>query len=80
MAFMGVDEAKLALEFGKQLREVMEEKGDRLASEAIDEEALADRLVAKMVEALHNNKVHIGGTVGGVAADLYLSLEPKETT
>lgn len=78
MAFMGVDEAKLAVEFGKQLRAVMEERGDRLAAGAIDEEKLAATAVAKLVEALRNNKVHAVGTVGGVAADLYLWLEPKE--
>lgn len=80
MAFMGVDEAKLAVEFGKQLRAVMEERGDRLAAGAIDEEKLATTAVAKVVKALQENRFHAVGTVGGVAADLYLSLEAKEAT
>ena len=80
MAFMGVDEAKLAVEFGRQLRAVMEEKGDRLAAGAIDEEKLATTAVARLVQALSENYLHATGKVGGLEVDLYLSLAPKEAT
>lgn len=78
MAFMGVDEAKLAVEFGKQLRAVMEERGDRLAELAVDEEKLATTAVARIVEALQKNKLHVQGKLGGMDADLMLGLEPKD--
>jgi hypothetical protein len=78
MGVLSVDEAKLAVEFGKQLRAIIADQGGQLAAGAVDEEKLAKEAVAALVSTLRENRVHMMGTFGGMEADLLLWLESKE--